>query len=120
MDSWTVNILLIEGLPLLGFIYYLEYKKNMYLLEKEGSKKQSASSLKEKKLVKGLFLVFAGSALIVAPGIAGILGLSFELSLETLLVSMIIISAGFAILIGCGIFKIKGIVLTEESCELER
>ncbi|MFB3764742.1 MAG: hypothetical protein ACE14P_05775 [Methanotrichaceae archaeon] len=119
MDSWTVNILLIEGLPLLGFIYYLEYKKNMYLLEKEGSKKQSVSSLKEKKLVKGLFLVLAGSALVIAPGIAGIFGFSAELSLETVLIGTIIISAGLAILIGCGIFKVKGISLTEERGELE-
>ncbi len=109
MDSWTINILLIEGLPLLGFIYYLEHKRRMYMLERDGAKVETASSPKEKKVVKGLFLLLCGSALIITPGIAGLLGLGTELSFEMLLIGVIIICAGLAIMMPFGFAKIKGL-----------
>ena len=109
MDAWTVNILLIEGLPLIGFIYYLEYKRRMYLLEKVGPKSEPACSPREKKLVKGLFLLLTGSALILMPGMARLLGLGIELTFEMLLIGAIIICAGLAIMASCGILKIKGL-----------
>jgi len=109
MESWTVNILLIEGLPLLGFIYYLEYKRRMYLLERDGAKVETASSPKEKKVVKGLFLLLAGSALIITPGIAGSLDMGTDLSYEVLLIGVIIICAGLAIMMSCGVAKIFGL-----------
>jgi len=115
MESWTVNILLIEGLPLLGFIYYLEYKRRMYLLERDGTKVESASSPNEKRVVKGLFLLLAGSALIITPGIAGWLGLDTELSFEMLLIGVVIICAGLAIMISCGVAKILGLSKKDDS-----
>ncbi len=113
MDSWTMNILLIEGLPLLGFVYYLEYKRRMYLLEKFGPKGESPSSPREKKLAKGLFLILAGSALIFIPGIASVLGQAAELNFEMLLIGVIIICAGLAILASSNIFGIRGLSGTD-------
>jgi len=118
MDAWTVNILLIEGLPLIGFIYYLEYKRRMYLLEMVGPKSEPACSPREKKLVKGLFLLLTGSALIIMPGVAGLLGLGIELSFEMLLIGAIIICAGLAIMASCGILKIKGLSEGNEGFEM--
>jgi hypothetical protein len=115
MDAWTVNILLIEGLPLIGFIYYLEYKRRMYLLEKVGPKSEPACSPREKKLVKGLFFLLAGSALIIMPGIAGLLGLGIELSFEMLLIGVIIICAGLAIIVSTGAAKILGLSEKDDS-----
>lgn len=115
MESWTVNILLIEGLPLLGFIYYLEYKRRMYLLERDGAKAETASSTKEKKVVKGLFLLLAGSALIVTPSVSGWLGFGPDLSFEMLLIGVIIICAGLAIIVSTGAAKILGLSEKDDS-----
>jgi hypothetical protein len=115
MESLTLNILLIEGLPLLGFIYYLEYKRRMYLLEKNGAEVDTASSPNEKSMVKGLFLLLAGSALIITPGIAGWLGLGTELSFEMLLIGVVIICAGLAIMMSCGVAKILGLSEKDDS-----
>lgn len=119
MDGWTANILLIEGLPLLGFIYYLEHKRRMYLLEKFGPKTEPTCSPKEKMLAKGLFLILAGSALIITPGIAGLVGLGVELSFEMLLIGVIIICSGLAIMVSCGVFKIKGLEDSNDGFEMK-
>lgn len=101
MDDWVTYILLIEGLPLLGFIYYLEYKRRMYLLSKDGQKTEPASSVLEKRLVRGIFLSLSGSALIYAPNVAGILGLNSSLTYEMFLIGVVVICAGLAILLSC-------------------
>ncbi len=119
MDGWTANILLIEGLPLLGFVYYLEHKRRMYLLEKEVPRKESTTSLVERKLVKGLFLVMSGFFLIFAPAIASIIGLEAELNFDMLLIGALIICAGLAIIACCGIFRIKGLADTNNGFEIK-
>lgn len=35
MTDWPVLLLIMEGIPFLAFVYYLEHKKKMYLLERE-------------------------------------------------------------------------------------
>lgn len=101
--------MLIEGIPLIGFIYYLEFKRRMYLLEKVGPKSDPPCSPREKKLVKGLFFVLAGLALIILPGTAGLLGLGIALSFEMLMIGAIAMCAGLAFMASCGILKMKGL-----------
>jgi hypothetical protein len=119
MDGWILIILLIEGLPLLGFVYYLEYKRRIYLLEKEGPGKEPRTSPLERKMVKGLFLVISGFFLIFAPAIASIIGMEAEISYEILLIGALIISAGLAIIISSGILKIKGLADANDGFEIK-
>lgn len=117
MDDWIIYILLIEGLPLQGFIYYLEHKKRMYILDRGGQKIEPEGSIKEKRLVKGIFLSLAGSALIYVPKIAGIFGLKADLTFEMLLAGVITICAGLAILLSIGVIRPKDFILQSKEAE---
>ncbi|HWQ19719.1 MAG TPA: hypothetical protein VN455_08070, partial [Methanotrichaceae archaeon] len=107
-------ILLIEGLPLLGFIYYLEYKKRMFLLTKDGQKVEPAGSILEKRLVRGVFLSLSGSALIYAPNIAGTIGLNSSMTYEMFLTGVVVICAGLAILLSCAMLRFKSVAPSED------
>lgn len=114
MDDWAIYILLIEGLPLLGFIYYLEYKKRMFLLTNNGQKTEPASSVLEKRMVRGIFLSLSGFALIYAPNIAGIFGLNTSMSFEMLLTGVVVICAGLAILLSYAILRFKSFMPSDD------
>ena len=100
MTNWVLLLLVMEGLPLLTFIYYLEYKKKMYLLEKRGAIGDSLAARHERRLMGGLYLTLAGAALIVAPSIARMAELEASLTFEFLLVGIITFCAGLAMLLG--------------------
>ncbi len=117
MEDWTIYILMIEGLPLLGFIYYLEHKKRMYLLERDIRKIGPDVSIREKRLVRGVFLSLAGSALIYVPKMAGIFGLNAELTFEMLLIGAITICAGLAILLTIGMIRPKDFILPDKEAD---
>ena len=117
MDDWTTYILLIEGLPLLGFIYYFEHKKRMYILERYGQKIEPAGSVREKKLVRGVFLSLAGSAMIYVPKMSSILGLKADMTFEMFLIGVLTICAGLAILLSSGMLRPKAFTLSDEESD---
>ncbi|MBN1236441.1 MAG: hypothetical protein JW999_10425 [Methanotrichaceae archaeon] len=107
MSDAAVYVALVMGLPLLGFIYYLEHKKRMYLLERYGLREEPNEIVGEKKLIKGLFLSLSGLSLTFVPNIASIMNIEATLTLEMLLIGAIVTCAGLAILISGSILREK-------------
>ena len=107
MSDAAIYIILIMGLPLLGFVYYLEHKRRMYLLERYGLKDLPEDLIREKRLIKGLFLSLSGLSLTIIPNIASIVNIQARLSLEMLLIGAIVTCAGLAMLIGGSILREK-------------
>ncbi len=93
---------------MLGFIYYLEYKRCMFLLENGGPKTEPTGSPRGKNRKRPSSHP-GRVALIFTPCIAGLLGLGIELNPEMLLIGVLIICAGLAIVVSCGVFKMKGL-----------
>ena len=100
MTDLILLLLVMEGLPLLAFIYYLEHKKGMYLLETRGARCDTLAARHERRLMGSLRLTLVGAALIVAPSIARMAGLEASLTFELLLVGIVTISGGLAMLLG--------------------
>ena len=105
LTDWVLILLVLEGLPVLTFVYYLEYKKRMYLIERNVVQEEPRDSRLERRLLSGLFLTFAGSSIVLSPNIARSVGINAVLTLELLLIGIIVISAGLAMLLGYGILK---------------
>ena len=107
MSDMALYILLIFGLPLIGFIYYLEHKRRMYLLERYGLKEEPNGTIGEKRLIKGLFLSLSGLSLTFIPNIADIVDVEASVTLEMLLIGAIVTCAGLAMIVGDSILKAK-------------
>jgi len=110
VTDWPIILLILEGIPFLAFVYYLEHKKKMYLLERGGADRTKEESLDlrlERRLSSGLFLSLAGASLILSPNLAGFAGIETALSFELLVMGIVVLSSGLAMLLGYGIMRGK-------------
>lgn len=117
VTDWPVILLILEGIPFLAFVYYLDHKKKMYLLEKGGTERAKEESLEvrlERRLSSGLFLSLAGATLIFSPNLAGFAGLETALTFELLLMGIVVLCSGLAMLLGYGIMKGRKIYSASE------
>ena len=117
MTDWPVILLILEGIPFLAFVYYLDHKKKMYLLEKGGTERAKEESLEvrlERRLSSGLFLSLAGASLIFSPNLAGFAGLETAHTFELLLMGIVVLCSGLAMLLGYGIMKVRKIYSASE------
>jgi len=103
----AVQLLVLEGVPVLAFVYYLLHKKQMYLLENGKEEKDDRKLRSERRIINGVFLMLAGAAMIIAPGAATMAGIEAQLSFELILASLVVFCAGTAMLIGEGLIKYK-------------
>jgi len=114
--DWAFILLILEGIPLMGFMYYLDHKKKMHLLEMGITKEDDPLEIRlERRLISGLFLSFSGASLIVSPSIAGIAGLEAGLTFELLVIGIVILCSGMAMLLGYGILKGRNPYSSSES-----
>ncbi|MGB3944682.1 MAG: hypothetical protein WBK88_07820 [Methanothrix sp.] len=67
MTDRIVAVLVAEGMALAAFVYYLDPKRRMALLEKGIVEEDSPDLRLERRLLTGLFLLLAGAALIRSP-----------------------------------------------------
>ncbi len=110
MTDWPIILLILEGIPFLAFVYYLEHKKKMYLLERGGAdriKEESIDLRLERRLSSGLFLSLAGASLIFSPNLAGVAGIETALNFELLVMGIVVLCSGLAMLLGYGIMRGK-------------
>ena len=105
LTDWVLILLVLEGLPLMTFVYYLNYKKRMCLLDRGIIEEDTMDFRLERRLISGIFLTLAGSSIVITPSIARNLGINVFLTLELLIIGVIVVSAGLAMLIGYGILK---------------
>jgi hypothetical protein len=106
MDT-AILLLVVEGVPFLALVYYLIHKKQMFMLERGIEKKENRYVRAERRIINGLFLTLAGFSMILAPQLASIAGIEAQLSFDLLLVSMILLCAGLAMLIGGELLKYR-------------
>ncbi|MCP1392994.1 MAG: hypothetical protein WCY97_03330 [Methanothrix sp.] len=117
MTDWPVLLLIMEGIPFLAFVYYLEHKKKMYLLERgnaERAKEESLDLRLERRLSSGLFLSLTGMSLLVSPNLAGMAGIETNLTFELLVMGIVVLCSGLAMLLGYGIMKGKKLYSTSD------
>jgi hypothetical protein len=118
MTDWPLLLLIMEGIPFIAFIYYLDHKKKMYMLEKgevEQVKKEESIDLRlEKRLSCGLFLSMAGIALLISPNLARVAGIETSLNFELLLMGIVVLCSGLAMLLGYGIMKGRKLYSTSD------
>jgi hypothetical protein len=107
LTDTAILLLVLEGVPFLALVYYLLHKKQMYMLEKGIEEKDDKRVRAERRIINGLFLTLAGISMILAPHIAGAVGIEAHLSFELLLASLMVLCAGAAMLIGGEIFKYR-------------
>jgi hypothetical protein len=107
MTDIAVQLLVLEGVPFLAFVYYLLHKKQMYLLEKGIEEKDNKKIRSERRIINGLFLILAGASMILAPNFAAAAGIEAHLSFELLLASLVVLCAGTAMIIGEELIKYK-------------
>ena len=108
MTDWPILLLIMEGIPFLAFVYYLDHKKKMYLLERGGAEQAKEEPLDlrlERRLSSGLFLSLTGASLIVSPSLARFAGLDTSLTFELLVMGIVVLCSGLAMLLGYGIMK---------------
>ena len=108
MTDWPVLLLIMEGIPFLAFVYYLDHKKKMYLLEKGGGDQAREETLDvrlERRLSSGLFLSMTGASLLVSPNMAKFAGIETGLTFELLVMGIVVLCSGLAMLLGYGIMK---------------
>ncbi|HII06478.1 MAG TPA: hypothetical protein HA349_03955 [Methanotrichaceae archaeon] len=105
MTDLALVMLVTEGLALLAFVYYLDHKRRMYLLEKGVSNDEPPDARLERRLLSGLFLLLTGIALIVSPNIARAAGLDVSLTFGLLVMGVLAFCAGLAMILGYCILK---------------
>lgn len=103
----AIQLLVLEGVPVLAFVYYLLHKKQMYLLEKGVEEKDDKKIRSERRVINGVFLVLAGVSMILAPKFASLVGIEAQLTFELLLASLVVLCAGVAMLVGEGLIRYK-------------
>jgi hypothetical protein len=109
----AVQLLVLEGVPVLAFVYYLLHKKQMYLLENGKEEKDDGKLRSERRIINGVFLMLAGSCMIIAPGAATLIGIEAQLSFALILASLVVFCAGMAMLIGEGLIRYKAYLSKE-------
>lgn len=117
MTDLPVLLLIMEGIPFLAFVYYLNHKKKMYLLERgeaERAKEETLDVRLERRLSSGLFLSMTGASLIVSPNLARFAGLETALTFELLVMGIVVLCSGLAMLLGYGIMKGKKLYSTSD------
>lgn len=117
VTDWPILLLIMEGIPFLAFVYYLEHKKRMYLLERGGAEQAREESLDlrlERRLSSGLFLSLTGFSLILSPSLAGFAGIETSLTFELLVMGIVVLCSGLAMLIGYGLMKGRKIYSASE------
>ena len=108
MTDWPVLLLIMEGIPFLAFVYYLDHKKKMYLLERGGGDQAREETLDvrlERRLSSGLFLSLTGASLLISPNMARFAGIETSLTFELLVMGIVVLCSGLAMLLGYGIMK---------------
>jgi hypothetical protein len=103
----AVQLLIIEGIPLLGLVYYLWHKRKMYLMEKGVQEKDDPKARYERRLINGVFLTLAGIIMILTPRVASAVGIEAQLTFELLLASMVVLCAGIALLAANGMLRYR-------------
>jgi hypothetical protein len=103
----AIQLLVLEGVPVLAFVYYLLHKKQMYQMEKGIIEKDDKLARSERRIINGIFLTLAGSSMILAPRFASLIGIEASLSFELLLASLVVLCAGMAMIIGGELIKYK-------------
>ncbi|HPT36855.1 MAG TPA: hypothetical protein PLZ44_01050, partial [Methanothrix sp.] len=101
----AIQLLVLEGVPVLAFVYYLLHKKQMYLLEKGVEEKDDKKIRSERRVINGVFLILAGVSMILAPKFASLVGIEAQLTFELLLASLVVLCAGVAMLVGEGLIR---------------
>ncbi|MBN1235831.1 MAG: hypothetical protein JW999_07255 [Methanotrichaceae archaeon] len=119
MTDIAVQLLILEGVPSLAFVYYLLHKKQMYLLEKGIEEKDDKKVRSERRIINGLFLTLAGASMILAPSFAAVADIESQLSFELLLASLVVICAGMAMLVGEGLIKYRANLVKEREGLIE-
>jgi len=117
VTEWPVLLLIMEGIPFLAFVYYLDHKKKMYLLERgeaDRAKEETLDVRLERRLSSGLFLSMTGASLIVSPNLARFAGLETALTFELLVMGIVVLCSGLAMLLGYGIMKGKKLYSTSD------
>ncbi len=105
LNDWIAVLLVVEGIPLLAFIYYLEHKRRMYILERGISSEVSAEGGVERRVCNGLFLVLIGLFVLSLPAIADLFGIGVSPTLELILSGFVILSAGLSLILGTWILR---------------
>ena len=103
----AIQLLVLEGVPVLAFVYYLLHKKQMYLLEKGVEEKDDKKIRSERRVINGVFLILAGVSMILAPKFASLVGIEAQLTFELLLASLVVLCAGMAMIIAGELIKYK-------------
>ncbi len=119
MTDIAVQLLVLEGVPFLALVYYLLHKKQMFMLEKGIEAKDDKRGRAERRIINGLFLILAGTSMILAPHIAAVVSIEAHLSFELLLASLVVFCAGTAMIIGGELIKYRS-NLPEESERLAK
>ena len=118
MTDWPLLLLIMEGIPLIAFVYYLDHKKKMYMLERGGveqvKKEESIDLRLERRLSCGLFLSLTGISLLVSPNLARVAGIETGLNFELLLMGIVVLCSGLAMLLGYGIMKGRKLYSTSD------
>lgn len=115
MTDIAIQLLILEGVPVLAFVYYLLHKKQMYQLEKgmvekdDKMKRDDKMIRSERRIINGLFLMLAGAFMMLAPGFSSLVGIKAALSFELILASLIVMCAGLAMLIGEGLIRYRAV-----------
>ena len=105
VTDWIVVMLVAEGLALSAFVYYLDHKRQMCLLEKGVIKEEPPEVRLERRLLSGLFLLLAGIALMISPYLARIAGLEVSPTFGLLVMGILAFCAGLAMILGYCILK---------------
>ncbi|HNT72837.1 MAG: hypothetical protein PHN90_07395 [Methanothrix sp.] len=122
MTDWPVLLLIMEGIPFLAFVYYLDHKKKMYLLERGVVDRVGEEPLEvrlERRLSCGLFLSLAGASLVFSPNLARFAGIETFLSFELLVMGIVVLSSGLAMLLGYGIMRGRKVYSSEGMLEFK-
>ena len=105
VTDWIVAMLVAEGLALSAFVYYLDHKRQMCLLEKGVIKEEPPEVRLERRLLSGLFLLLTGIALMISPCLARIAGLEVSPTFGLLVMGILAFCAGLAMILGYCILK---------------
>jgi len=117
VTDWPVLLLIMEGIPFLAFVYYLDHKKKMYLLERGGgdqAREEPFDVRLERRLSSGLFLSLTGVSLLVSPNLARFAGIETGLTFELLVMGIVVLCSGLAMLLGYGIMRGRKLYSTSE------
>lgn len=101
----VVVMLATEGFALSAFVYYLDHKRRMYMLQNGISQEEPLDVRLDRRLFGGLFLLLTGIALAIFPKVASSVGLEVSPTTGLLLIGIVAFSAGLATILGYCILK---------------